>query len=296
MTKEKLLSNKRNFFFEAEVWFDVNQVAENVWAIREPHHDQDVVSYFVNGKNRDVLVDSGMGLADINKSFPLAHRQPNKPLTVLLTHAHWDHMGGAASFSDVRVIDNPFETSRIKTGWKPGEAPGFEKEYFINIQVPDTFPSGQFEILGAPQLKTFKDDDSIDLGNDVLRVINTPGHTPGSTSFYLDGAGHLFTGDTLYLGPLYLHMPESNYVDFLRSIKQLSPLADRLKMVFPAHNDTSLSPDKFREMIRLIQRNRAHDFIEEGIDDYGFYKKFGWNMRDMGENRTFSLLLPPSVK
>lgn len=191
----------RIYPFKAGEWFSISYVGSNIWGIREPHHDQDVVSYFISGKTRDILIDTGMGLADIGQTAPLLDRDPKKELTVLLTHTHWDHIGGASAFSDVRVFNDPYETNRLKNGWGKGEMPGFGREYFVDIEIPPAYSPNNFEIPGVPQSKTIQDGETINIGDDSLKVINTPGHTPGSTSFLLEKAGFLFTGDILYVGP-----------------------------------------------------------------------------------------------
>lgn len=288
MKKELGNQPNREYYFGKE-WFRVEQVSENVLAIREPHHDQDVVSYLVQGENQDMLIDSGMGLANILDVLP----QSSKPTTLLLSHTHWDHMGGASDFPDVRVFNNQHETSRLYSGWGPREMPGFDKKYFINIGVPASFSGDTFRIPGVPHFQVLNDGESINIGNDTLHVIGTPGHTPGSTSFYLENAGYLFTGDTLYVGPLYLHMIESNYQQFLSSIEKLASIG-KLNAVFPGHNDTLITPQKFQELISLIRGARKPDFENQGADNFNTYNRVGWHMKDMGENRTFSLLMPRS--
>lgn len=290
--KERLSPSERQFPFSAEKWFQVSQVAENVHAIREPHHDQDVLSYFIQGQNTDVLIDSGMGLADISRSEPLARRDPQKELLILLSHTHWDHMGGAATFSNVGIIDNLYERVRLETGWRSGEMPGFDRKYFIDIEIPDSYSPDKFEIPGTPPSQVLHDGERIDIGGDTLQVISTPGHTTGSTSFYLERKRFLFTGDTLYAGPLYLHMLDSSYDTFLASVQKLASCPGNLAEVFPGHNDTVISPEKFRELIGLIQGARVPDFTDSGVDDFNRYIRLGWYMKDMGDNRTFSLMLP----
>lgn len=292
-TSRELPNNpKRIYPFNAREWFSVNQVGNNIWGIREPHHDQDVVSYFIYGKTRDILIDSGMGLADISQTSPLLNRAPEKQLVVLLTHTHWDHIGGASLFSDVRVFNDPYETNRLSKGWGKGEMPGFGTDYFLNIEIPPTYSPDDFEIPGVPSFKTLQDGEKISTGDDSLKVINTPGHTPGSTSFLLEKAGYLFTGDTLYVGPVYLHMNESDYGAFQASIDKLSEQATNLRSVFPAHNDAAITPEKFQELLSLIRGGKTPDIIETGSDEFNSYHRKGWNMRDMGQERTFSLLMP----
>lgn len=86
---------------------------------------------------------------------------------------------------------------------------------------------------------------------------------------------------------IYLHMAESDYEVFQSSIDKLAKQATTLKSVFPAHNDTIITPEKFQELISLIKDGKTTDIIEIGSDEFNYYHRKGWNMRDMGEGRTF---------
>jgi glyoxylase-like metal-dependent hydrolase (beta-lactamase superfamily II) len=100
--------------------------------------------------------------------------QGRKVLAILLTHAHNDHIGAArevAGAVGAPIFLNPEDLVL----WK---------------QVyPDTEPDRQHA-----------DGDVFEVGGANLRAIHTPGHSPGSTCFYLESEGTVFTGDTLFNG------------------------------------------------------------------------------------------------
>jgi glyoxylase-like metal-dependent hydrolase (beta-lactamase superfamily II) len=80
-----------------------------------------------------------------------------------------------------------------------------------------------------------KNQDSIKINPFLFKVIKTPGHTPDSICLYEKKLGYLFSGDTLYLGPIYLQMTESNISDYKKSINKLLRL--NIKKIFAAHNE-----------------------------------------------------------
>lgn len=273
---------QREFYFPSE-WFDVAQINQNLWAIREPHHREDVISYYVRGSARNVLIDSGMGLADIRKVIPAG----KSPL-LLLSHSHWDHMGGASDFSSVAVFDDPVEQDRVGTGWQPEEMEGFEAENFIGVEIPPSFSKDTFSVPGVPVLMTLEDDQVIDLGSDRLRVIHTPGHTSGSVCFYLENEGLLFTGDTLYPGPEYLHMKGSNPKDYFASLEQLLKITQgKLKTIHPGHNATNSSPDLLTRHVLAARGALPVLEQEDGVDNFGPYTKLSYG--------DFSFMLPVEV-
>ena len=114
-------------------------------------------------------------------------RKKAKPVAVLLTHGHFDHVMGAAElqaiysipcFMDVRdqfLLDRMQKTAAHYLGRKIIEIPPFI--------TPLDFSN---EAYGSLNVKS----------------IHTPGHTPGSVSFYMSEKKVMFTGDTLFAGGL----------------------------------------------------------------------------------------------
>jgi len=104
---------------------------------------------------------------------------------LLHTHAHLDHIGASAIL-------------RSKTGAATCLHPA---DLFLAEHLPL-----QASLFGLPEPATppidrfLKDGESYTTGNVGLEVIHTPGHTPGSVSFFLAGRGLLLTGDTLFAG------------------------------------------------------------------------------------------------
>lgn len=99
-------------------------------------------------------------------------------------------------------------------------------------------------------------------------VIPTPGHTPDSICLYEINEKLLFSGDTIYPGPIYLHFKQSNFGNYKVSIKRLSEL--KLKAIFPGHNDficptqtlklldkklSLMNPESIRRDIIVISKN-----------------------------------------
>ena len=79
-----------------------------------------------------------------------------------------------------------------------------------------------------------KDGDFIDLGQTGLKVLHTPGHTPGSICLY--GAGNLFTGDTLFVGAVgRTDMRGGSFDTLLNSLRKLLTLPSKT-LVWPGHH------------------------------------------------------------
>lgn len=232
-------------------WFLVHEVRPNVWLISEPHH---VHSYLVIGRDRAVLIDSGMGVGDIAS---VVRTISPLPVTVVNTHHHFDHVGGNWQFADTAI--HPLGATQVATpvpddwlvayrarvdakaeAWTTYESLDAKNFELINADhrprpLPQDFSWDGWTI--APQAPTtyLEDGDVIDLGGRSIRVIHTPGHTPDSICLLDESDGSLFAGDTLVVGPHYAQMADSDFDDYRRSLDRLDSLASEIARVFVCH-------------------------------------------------------------
>ena len=184
-------------------WFTVTQLTEELFAIAEFSHHEKVISYLIVVSEEALLIDTGMGYRSMLK---LVRGITNNNIRVLLTHAHWDHIGSVHEFSDVWVFNNDYEKGLLSAG----------------------FSSENYKSPGLKNFNTFENDHQFQLDYLSINVIHTPGHTPGSVCFFVPEKGWLFTGDTLYRGPLYAHLPESNINDYKKSMQKLKFMKKKL--------------------------------------------------------------------
>jgi hydroxyacylglutathione hydrolase len=116
-------------------------------------------------------------------------------------------------------------------------------------------PASMLSMFGGrpspPADQTVKDGDLIQVGNLKLKVLHTPGHTPGGICLHTDGK--VFTGDTLFVGAVgRTDLPGGSWETMLRSIKEkLLTLPDET-IVYPGHNYGS-APSS------TIQQERLHN-------------------------------------
>ena len=84
--------------------------------------------------------------------------------------------------------------------------------------------------------RAVRDGERIDLGGRTLEVLLTPGHTPDSLCVFDRQHRLLFTGDTFYLGPIYLYVAETDVSAYEKSLARLAALVPQLDLLLPAHN------------------------------------------------------------
>lgn len=214
-------------------WFTVKKLRQHhdvqVFALAEFHHWEQVVSYLVIDQTQTLLIDTGMGYASIKNEV---EKLTALPVKVLLTHAHWDHIGGASEFSDVEVFAHHWEQDMLTKGFKANEVP----ELIDVAMFSDGFAPKAYEAPGRRTTAVLHDGQGILLDSVSVQVTHTPGHTPGSVSFFIPEMNLLATGDTLYPGPLYGQMPESNMDDYVASIEKLAAYVNNETLILPGHN------------------------------------------------------------
>jgi len=96
-----------------------------------------------------------------------------------------------------------------------------------------------------------------------FQIIKTPGHTPDSICLYEKNKHWLFSGDTLYPGPIYLHLKESNLNDYKKSLLKLTKI--KISKIFPAHNNFFFPKNNVKKIYNILLKKKKLD-NKERID------------------------------
>ncbi len=185
-----------------------------------------------NEKKQCWIVDPGMYHDDEKDAlFSFITQNQLQPQAIINTHTHLDHIFGVQSVIDKYGI--PFgvhkqESEVLKMAAGSATMFGFD---FKNIPHP-TF----FITEGEPLL----------LGDDVLQVFHTPGHSPGSISFYYPKGNWVISGDVLFLGSIgRTDLPGGNTDTLLNSIrKHLFTLPGETKVLSGHGPATNIAEEK----------------------------------------------------
>lgn len=169
-----------------------------------------------------VLIDPGFNSRsefDRIKKFIL--EKSLKPVKILLTHGHFDHIFGledAAKYWNIPVYFNTADIPQMEYGIS-------NAQYFGLTLTPFT-----------GEMIDIKDGDKVTFGNTSLEVLGTPGHTPGGLCFLDRQGGQVFTGDTLFAGSI----GRTDFVDgdleqLLAAIAGKLMVLDTDVKVYPGH-------------------------------------------------------------
>ena len=180
-------------------WFSKSIVDTTTTMLTEPF----VTDYcraniwHVRGSDFDLLVDTGMGICPL---APEIETTPGKPLLVVATHVHLDHVGSLHEFA-----------------WRAG--PRVEAQFFEDMPDEATYAnmfrnlpgavselpypgwhSADYAIAPAPLHRLLDEGDLIELGDRSFTVLHLPGHSPGSIGLFDELNGTLFSGDAIHGG------------------------------------------------------------------------------------------------
>jgi glyoxylase-like metal-dependent hydrolase (beta-lactamase superfamily II) len=164
------------------------------------------------GAAEAVVVDPGGDAATLRLELA---RAGAKCAAILLTHTHWDHLGGVADLAEgtgAPVYVSPDAVGALES---PLTSPG------VSIRAYE----GARRISGG---------DPLEVGGIRFEVLDVPGHAPGHLSFYTDGA--LFSGDVLFAGGVgRVDLPGGDWDALLDSIKRLAERYPPDTVVYSGH-------------------------------------------------------------
>jgi glyoxylase-like metal-dependent hydrolase (beta-lactamase superfamily II) len=236
----------------SDPWFEVYKVSPGVFAIYEPRQFEEVISYLIVGHKQALLFDTGMGISDIRK---VTSQLTSRPVVVLNSHTHDDHVGGNWQFNFIYGMDTAFTRNNARGSRQDAQAEITPDQ--LCGDLPRNFDSKFYQTKPWRISLFVHDGFKIDLGGRALEILFTPGHTPDAISLLDRENGLLFTGDTYYPAPIWLFRPETDLDAYVNSVKRLAALAPQLKLVLGAHNIPVAQPDVLPKLLDAIQAVRS---------------------------------------
>jgi glyoxylase-like metal-dependent hydrolase (beta-lactamase superfamily II) len=205
-------------------WYAVEAIDAQTFAINEPKSSQYNTSYLIVGDEQAVMFDAGSSErpAGSKSMRQVAALYTDKPITLILSHFHYDHIYDASRFEGgVTLIDRP----EIRAGVKNGL-------YTISALESVDAETPPLQVAGF-----IADGNVIALGNRTLDVLNLPGHTTESIVLIDRARNQTFTGDFVYkhLGGIIAFAPASNLQAYKANSERLLQVTKSDTQFFGAH-------------------------------------------------------------
>jgi glyoxylase-like metal-dependent hydrolase (beta-lactamase superfamily II) len=172
----------------------------------------------VDSSGECVLIDPGEASENLIEFVEVQSLQPQM---ILLTHGHFDHFGGAAELKrrwDIPIAIHSGDADLVGPRYGGGAV-------IFGLDVEPIMPD-----------RLLEDGDVISMGPTTLSVIHTPGHSPGSVTFYDEVNGRAFCGDLIFRGAIGRYdLPGSDAQALFHSLwERILTMPDEV-VLFPGH-------------------------------------------------------------
>ncbi len=228
----------------ADSWYEIRSMGSGLSRILERHVApwMRCNMWLIHGRERNLLIDSGMGLRPLK---PEIAALGGKPVAAVCTHCHFDHIGCAHEFetrlghrSEAEDYAAPDLDRSCASSWLGAE--------LLTALPYEGYELRNFSLTPAPLTGYLDEGDVLDTGDRVFNVFHLPGHSPGSIALYERQSRTLFSGDTIYDGMLIdtaWHSDPCLYEASLRRLKELP-----IDQVHAGH-EASFGRDRLHELI-----------------------------------------------
>lgn len=224
----------------------VKELFDDTWCITEGEGRGATHCYLLIGSNSAILIDTGLGTINLKE---VIEQITNKPICVINTHGHIDHISQNYQFDKVYLNEADEEI------FLEHSSTDFRKKFFKQRLIKKGASSEVLEKADGKAMLTqlctlpknqnrfnVNDKQKIDLGNRQIEIITTPGHTIGSLCVYDKNNQALFTGDTLCEEGVLLYFDHSTSVkEYKNSLLKIVANTE-IKCLYPGHQTTPLSP------------------------------------------------------
>ena len=224
-------------------WYETLRLGDGVTLIHEPwikpFHCCNI--WHVRGRDRDLLVDTGLGHFSLRDHVALVSE---RPLVCVASHTHFDHIGCHHEFgercvhsAEAAILADP------RNEWTLADRYATDEMF---DRLPEGWSAERYQIRPAPAPRLLAERDAIDLGDRRFEVIHTPGHSPGGIGLVEPETGIFLSGDIVYDGPL---IDDAYHSDPDASVETLETLRRLPVSIVHGGHFPSFGPTRYRQLI-----------------------------------------------
>lgn len=233
-------------------WYQIEEIDSNTFIISEPYSSQGNSCFLIIGDDKAFLIDAGSGENKKESIYKTASKLTNKPITLILSHFHFDHIGFIDDFDRIAIADEQIPDKKQFT------------ENSLILSKRETLYQDSILIKIAYQIETRKD---LDLGNRKIQIINTPGHSTNSITVIDNDNKYLFAGDLIYNGLLLI----DNLDSYLNSIDLILSITSDNYKIYGAHGKPDVKYNKLVEIKQAITDFRSDSISYKPLRQIDFF-------------------------
>ena len=245
-----------------ENWFKISEIDGNTYVISEPNHWEETNCYLLIGEEKALIIDTGLGIGNI---YNEVRKITDKPVTAIPTHVHWDHIGGLNNFPE-------FYVHTAEAEWINGKFP-LSNDFVYKLLVKgnnltDILKADDHAVFQGEPAGFLKDGDIIELGGRRIKILHTPGHSPGHICFFEEETGDLFSGDLIYKGTLFANYESTDPEKYFESVQKIAKLP--VERIFPAHHSLDISPRMISDVLEGMSEIKNQGKLLHGSGTFTF--------------------------
>lgn len=233
-------------------WFEVYEIAADLFVFHEPRHYEATIVNLLIGEENAILIDTGCGIGNLREAV---EEVTDKPIIVINTHTHLDHVGSNRQFSQIAMLDHPLSHHVAEQG---AAHKILRAEILAENLVTPPWPQGfdwhSFYLPPFPVSCWFKDGERPNVGGEDLEIIHTPGEARDHICLLDRARRILFCGDILLHGPVWTHLEGGSLPDLIGSYRNLMTYFDEFDHLMPGHNQPWLDKDLLPETLEGAEK------------------------------------------
>ena len=277
------------------------QITKEIFKIQVPLPNsplRELNSYLIRGPERELLIDTGFQNDVCREVLETALAEIGSDIErrdVILTHVHSDHSGLAEELAGRErkiFISAPdlWCVKAFKNGTlRPMQIDHYCEDGFPREQVEKLFSSGAEWIAISKRVDArfspLKDGDEILVGDHMLKMILTPGHSPGNAMFWLEKEKIMFTGDHVLFditpNIAAWGIMKDSLGEYLASLKKVRDYP--VKLALPAHRESGDYRTRIDQLL-IHHEARANETLQivcdlPGLSAYEIASHMSWKIR-----------------
>lgn len=220
--------------------------------------DSNVYMFLLIGKTNALLIDTGMSQGKLDKILP---QLTNLPIIVINTHGHIDHVASNHLFDKVILSSLDEEIFKEHTSYEFASSLYYSlldemkiPKFIQKVSLVKKFVNKMATIPSNNNRVDLPESRLIDLGERTIKIIDIPGHTPGSICLLDVERKILFSGDMVCDRGVLLNLPHSKSVHtFQESINKLKALSINgdFNLIYPSHHTIPIDSTFLDEYLYL---------------------------------------------